>query len=76
MNEAVTVEGKVGRESMSSPIRLAKVTGGSFGFGSSEGSGDVLCVSSSNSQEGGGKATGAGLGPVYDSTTDSPNDLR
>ena len=74
LDEVVTAEGNVGRESMSAPIRLAKVMGGSFG--SSEGSGDVLYVSSSNSQEGGGKTTGGGLGPVYDSTIDSPNDLR
>jgi len=80
LDEVVTAEGNgnVGRESMSAPIRLAKVMGGSFGsFGSSEGSGDVLnVVLSSNSQVGGGKTTGGGLGPVYESTIDSPNDLR
>ena len=75
MNEAVTEEGKEGRESMSAPIRFAKVMGGSVGS-SFEGSGDFFCVSSSNSQEGGGKTTGGGLGPVYESTIDSPNDLR
>ena len=75
VGEAVTAEGKVGRESMSAPIRLAKVMGGSVGS-SPRGSGDVLYFSSSNSQEGGGKTTGGGLGPVYESTIDSPNDLR
>ena len=74
VSEPVTVEGKVGRESMSAPIRLAKVMGGSVG--SSEGSGDFLCALSSNSHEGGGKTTGAGLGPLYGSTINSPNDLR
>lgn len=81
MGEAVTAEGKVGRESMSAPTRLAKVIGGSVG-GSSEGSGDVLYVLSSNSQEGGGKTMGGGrgggerLGLEYESTIDPPNFLR
>lgn len=70
----MTAEGKVGRESMSAPIRLAKVMGGSVD--GSEGSGDVLHVLSSNSQEGGGKTTGGGLGSEYESTIDAPNDLR
>lgn len=59
---------------MSAPIRLAKVKGGSVG--SSERSGDFVYVSSSISQEGGGKTMGGGLGPVYESTIDPPNDLR
>lgn len=70
----MTEEGKVGRESMSVPIRFAKVMGGSVG--SSDGSGEVSFVLSSNSQEGGGKTTGGGLEPLYESTIDSPNDLR
>lgn len=81
----MTAEGKLGRESMSAPIRFARDIGGSDGsFEGSNGGdpGDValdfdfLYVSSSISQEGGGKTTGGVLGPVYESTIDPPNDLR